>query len=337
MEVVTVFKRTNKHQDHYPSSIVHLLLATLITATIASLSTVNVVQSSSFAQVSTSSSLSQATFPPPVFYSLRDQPSYVIRIPFTENGRPSFSPSTVSIPANMTIIWFNDDRALHTVTTIANSTYSPPEKFDSNIIPPNGGSFMHKFTKAGVYDYYDKQNPTTTFGRIKVGDVIEYGKNMNMLVGGIRSLPFSSNLSRIVLSFVPTNIPIPPAVALTYNVTISNSTTKLISRQYDDIDGILDLELIPASSSTSNTTTTRNIEHQFTTWGPDFISEEGHGSTGTFHIQGPVLTNPKDQYYITVAIVAKDSKFFPQPVVDQFILPSNQAAAASKAMNPFPT
>jgi plastocyanin len=281
-------------------------------------------------QVSSSASLAQVTFPPPLFYKLRDEPSYAIRIPFSENGHPSFVPSTISIPSNFTVIWFNDDVGTHTVTSLPNSSYSMPEKFDSNIILPNGGSFIHKFTKPGIYDYYDKMNPTAV-GRIKVGDEVEYRQDMDLLIGGVHALPFSANLSRLVLSFVPTNITIPPLISMTYNVTISNSTAKLFSHLYEDIDGILDLELVPATQLSN---TTRNVSHQFTTWGPDFISEEGRGSTGTFHIQGPVLTNNKDTYYIMVGIIAKDNKIFSKPIFDQFILPSTQTMAF-KLTNPF--
>ena len=313
------------------SSIALSLVAIISTAMVSSVILLIGGAQHSLAQPTKSNSLAQTNFPPPIFYKLRDEPSYTIRIPFAENGRTSYVPSTISIPANMTVIWFNDDKAAHTVTTMTNRSRSPPENFDSNIIPPNGGSFIHKFTKVGIYDYYDKMNPATVFGRIKVGDEIEYGKNMNMLVGGIHALPFTANLSRLVLSFVPINITIPPTIALTFNVTISNSTTKLFSHQYDDIDGILDLELVPATQLSN---ATKNISHQFTTWGPDFISEEAKGSTGTFHIQGPVLTNSRETYYITVAIVAKDSKFFSKPQSDRFILPSTESAAF-KLTNPF--
>lgn len=286
----------------------------------------------SFAQVSTGSSLSQTTFPPPIFYKLRNEPSYVIRIPFNELGNSSYVPPVVSIPENMTVIWFNDDNGFHTVNTEpANRTYSPPMKIDSSDIPANGGSFIWQFVKPGIYNYFDVHHPSTK-GRIKVGTEIEYGKNMNMLVGGIHTLPFTSNLSRFVVSFVPTKVSIPPTISMTYNVTVSNSTTKLYSHQYDDIDGILDLELIPNTHSNSHET--KNISQQFTTWGPDFISQEGHGSTGTFHIQGPVLTNNKDNYYITVSIVAKDNKFFSPPLSDTFILPSTPNAALKMMTNP---
>jgi hypothetical protein len=44
-------------------------------------------------------------------------------------------------------------------------------------------------------------------------------------------------------------------------VTIANSTTTLYSNQFEDSDGILDLELVPSSAS--------NHTQHFVTWGPD--------------------------------------------------------------------
>ena len=54
---------------------------------------------------------------------LEHQPSYAIRIPFgateTDTG---YEPANVSIPAGMTVGWFNDDSAEHTVTALTNES-----------------------------------------------------------------------------------------------------------------------------------------------------------------------------------------------------------------------
>lgn len=61
---------------------------------------------------------------------------------------------------------------------------------------------------------------------------------------------------RFVLSFVPKTVKIPPTVALTYNVTLLNSTGKPIySHRYDTVDGVLDLELVPTHKSLSKNAT----------------------------------------------------------------------------------
>ena len=179
----------------------------------------------------------------PLPSGLEHQPSYSIRIPFGAGQTDSsikYDPSQVAIPAGMTVVWFNDDSNPHSVTTIS----SAPERFDSGIIPPGGFSIM-TFTKPGLYIYYDKLNPSLE-GTIIVGDLIQLGKNMDMRIGG--KLPFEfTELGRLVLSFVPKEITLPPPLTMTYNVTIYDDKMdkSIYNRQFTDIDGILDLEIIP--------------------------------------------------------------------------------------------
>ena len=140
----------------------------------------------------------------------------------------------------MSVAWFNDDSNPHTVTSIS----AVPEQFDSGIIPPGGFSVM-TFTKPGLYIYYDKMNPSIK-GSIIVGDLVQVGKNMEMRIGG--NLPFElTELGRIVLSFVPHQVKLPPPLDMTYNITIYNGTmdNAIYNREFGDIDGILDLEIIP--------------------------------------------------------------------------------------------
>ncbi|GEM_PF-2493060 len=330
--------------------------------------------SASYAQVS-SNTLSQTTFPPPIFYKIRSEPSYVVRIPFSDIGNSTYAPRAASLPIGMTVIWFNDDAAEHSVTTTSNS----PEQFDSGPILP-GGSFIHRFTHVGIYNYYDTFNPSTT-GRIRVGNTMEVGNNFNMMIGGNNAIPFNSTKHYgVELSFVPKTVSIPPTISITYNVTLMDSKgAKLFSHNYDDLDGILDLELIPVSSTLQiqnsssqavtntnqtgnaggnssstagqnnstlstqqqqqqqNSNATASIASQFNTWGPDFIGQTGHGSTGTFHIQGPVLTQ-NQIYYVSVSIVSKDNSVLPNPPSDTFLLPpisSNMTALiAQQASSP---
>jgi plastocyanin len=257
----------------------------------------------------------QETFPPPIFYQVRNIPSYAITIPFSDLSESPFTPSHVSIPSGMTVVWFNDDDGQHTVTTISTSTYSPPENIDSGPIPGQGGSFIHTFTKDGIYDYSDQINPSV-HGRIYVSSTMEKGNNMNMLIGG--KLPFNPKQARsILLSFVPTTVTIPPTTIMTYNVSIWNSSGKTIfNHAYDDNDGILDVELVPTLS--------KNVtQQQFTTWGPDFTSQEAFQTAGTFHIKGPVLAE-NSPYKIAVSITSKDNQILSNPISDTFTLPPQQ-------------
>ena len=268
---------------------------------------------------------------PSGYAQARQDPSYVVDIPFSDLGSTPFEPSGISIPANMTVIWFNDDDSQHSVTFNDTS----PEAIDSGDIGP-GGVFIHKFSTPGIYDYYDSANPQSK-GRINVGGEFESGQNMNMLVGG-DSLPFEvGKIGRTTFSFVPNDnvTTIPPSLSLTYNVTIADSTgTTIYSNQFADSDGILDLELIPSnrslsssSSSSNQTTTTSSSSNQtttpptFVTWGPDLTDQEGVASDGVFHVQGPVMTENED-YTITVSITSIDNAVQSQPISDDFLLPS---------------
>jgi plastocyanin len=280
---------------------------------------------------------------PSGYEQAREDPSYAINIPFSELGFTAFEPSDISIPANMGVVWFNEDDSQHSVTF--NDTNSP-EAIDPGTIAP-GGFFIHKFSTPGTYDYYDDQNPQSK-GRIHVGAEFESGQYMNMLVGG-DALPFEAGkVGRTTFSFVPSDnvTTIPPSLSITYNVAIADSTgTQLYSSQFDDSDGILDLELIPSSrslsssnqsssnqttssspssnqtsssSSSSNQTTASN----FVTWGPDLTDQEGVASDGAYHVQGPVLTENED-YTITVSITSIDDTIQPPPPPsDDFLLPS---------------
>ena len=291
----------------------------------------------------------------PLPSSLEHQPSYSIRIPFDvgKSNSLTYTPSQVSIPAGMTVVWFNDDSNPHSVTTIS----AAPEQFDSGIIPPGGFSIM-TFTKPGLYLYYDKLNPSIQ-GSIIVGDLVELGKNMEMRIGG--NLPFDfTELGRLVLSFIPHGIDLPPPLKITYNVTIYDDMmdNPIYNRQFTDIDGILDLELIPVSqikntplqikqtditkdnittftkqkeddsmqkdvkqnnitNKESSTTPLSNSTIKTTTYGPDISAP----ITGTFHIEGPILVEEND-YIIKVEIISKDGKTLSEPIEDVFLLPS---------------
>src|SRR5215218_10343244 len=192
------------------------------------------------------------------------------------------------------------------------------EPMTSTMLAP-GGFFIHKFSTPGIYDYYDSANPQSK-GRINVGSEFETGQNMDMLVGG-DSLPFEAGkVGRTTFSFVPHDnvTTIPPSLSITYNVTIADSTGMMLySNQFDDSDGILDLELIPSSRSLSSSNQTAP---NFITWGPDLTDQEGVASDGAFHVQGPVLTENED-YTINVSITSVDDAAQPQPLSDDFLLP----------------
>src|SRR5919199_5198103 len=179
------------------------IMTTLLIISAATMTSPQLLLNALSVQAQTSQGFAGTTFPPPIFSTIRGQPAYVINIPFSSEGKSVFQPKEISIPTGMTVIWFNNDEGQHTVTTLTNNTYSPPEVFDSGGILGSGGSFINQFNKPGSYVYFDQFNPSV-HGIVNVGSAIEQGKNFNMYVGGISSLPFNANKSQsVVLSFVP--------------------------------------------------------------------------------------------------------------------------------------
>ena len=279
---------------------------------------------------------------PSGYEQAREDPSYAINMPFSDVGFSPFEPSDISIPANMGVVWFNDDDSPQSVTF--NDTN--PEAIQPATIAP-GGFFIHKFTVPGTYTYYNSENPSAK-GIIEVGSEFENGQYMDMLVGG-DALPFEAGkVGRTTFSFVPHDnvTAIPPTLSITYNVTIVDSNgTHLYSNQFEDSDGILDLELVPTSSNrsslsspSSNQTTggtgTEGGQQppHFVTWGPDLTDQEGVASDGAYHVQGPVMTENED-YTITVFMVSIDNTAQPQLPSDDFLLPSVNFTEDSTAAN----
>jgi hypothetical protein len=222
-------------------------------------------------------------------------------------------------------MWFNVDQLAHSVTLDTSSSDVPQGvQFDSGMIAP-GGIYVRNFSTPGVYNYFDSVNPSSV-GRIKVGGGFEAGANMDMLIGGTDAVPFNpAKLQRVTFSFVPHSnvVTIPPDLRLTFNVTIANSTTTLYSAQYDDADGVLDLELVPRPIT--NITTP-----DFISWGPDLSSSTAVASDGVYHIQGPVLVN-NDTYKITVSLVAVNQNKVTSPISDTFTLPPVSNATSSSS------
>ncbi|HEY0579095.1 MAG TPA: hypothetical protein VGC75_00155, partial [Candidatus Nitrosocosmicus sp.] len=262
--------------------------------------------------------------PPPLIDSIRSQPSYEIAIPFVTQNVSIFTPHEISIPTGMTVSWFNDDDNPHSISTITNKTYSPPEMINSNLLLPNGGSFTHTFTIPGKYIYYDSQTSSSNIGVINVGLNTYAGTkgNILMMIGGINTIPFNPSKSEsVVLSFIPMTINIPPTTGITYNVAILNSDKKLVySKNFDDADGILDLDLVPSHNNAT----------QFTSWGPDFISQGlQFQSSGTYHIKGPVLVE-NSPYYITISVVSLNGQPLPNDISDTFVLAPQQSGNTGK-------
>lgn len=176
----------------------------------------------------------------------------------------------ISIPVGMIVIWFNNDITSHSDAMISDSTYKPPEPFQSGLILGTnaefgttgvpllaGGSFTQKFTKPGVYLYTDNLNPTLSkdIARISVGNATDVGKNIYMVIGRVNTITSDpSHLSRFVVAFVPKIIGLLPVISMTYNVTYE-LYWEAISRTFDDRYSILEVKFAPRSTTASTACT----------------------------------------------------------------------------------
>lgn len=78
-------------------------------------------------------------------------------VPGCEKDHRCYIPYEIIIRVNQTVIWNNDDTAAHTVTS-GTPDNGPDGEFDSSLFM-SGASFVHKFTKKGVYHYFCLVHP----------------------------------------------------------------------------------------------------------------------------------------------------------------------------------
>ena len=79
----------------------------------------------------------------------------------------AYSPNPMNVKVGDTITWINNDFMQHTVTSGNGTTdENSGKEFGSPLISP-GGTFDHKFDKAGEYDYYCQIHPNMV-GKISV-------------------------------------------------------------------------------------------------------------------------------------------------------------------------
>jgi len=83
-----------------------------------------------------------------------------------QDGQVYYEPEVLQISIGTTVLWINDDSAMHTVTS-GNSQEGPNGVFDSDLIAA-GDSFEFTFTSQGIEDYYCIVHPWMT-GSVEVG------------------------------------------------------------------------------------------------------------------------------------------------------------------------
>jgi plastocyanin len=78
-----------------------------------------------------------------------------------------FDPSNVTIPVGSEVIWSNQDKLSHTVTS-GNASIGADGKFNSNVLRIHD-SFSYTFTQPGRYSYYCIMHPWMN-GMVAVSD-----------------------------------------------------------------------------------------------------------------------------------------------------------------------
>src|SRR3989337_3223574 len=86
-------------------------------------------------------------------------------VPGCEETNKCFIPSSVSIMKGYTVVWSNDDTAVHTVTS-GSPADGPSGMFDSSLLI-GGKSFEHTFDSSGSVDYFCMVHPWMT-GSVQV-------------------------------------------------------------------------------------------------------------------------------------------------------------------------
>jgi len=83
-----------------------------------------------------------------------------------QEGQIYYDPEALQISVGTTVLWINEDSAMHTITS-GNSQEGPNGVFDSDLIS-GGDSFEFTFASAGKEDYYCIVHPWMT-GSVEVG------------------------------------------------------------------------------------------------------------------------------------------------------------------------
>lgn len=76
-------------------------------------------------------------------------------------GDNFFAPARIHVPVGETVVWTNDGRHHHTVTSVVG-------RFDSGVLGP-GGRFALTFAHPGTYYYYCRIHPREMRGVVVVG------------------------------------------------------------------------------------------------------------------------------------------------------------------------
>lgn len=219
----------------------------------------------------------------------------------SQNSPYHYYPEFSVIPANTTVLWYNNDTdQLHTVVSGLPADSNSGQMFASDIIPYDS-YFKYTFNKAGKYSYHCEIHPWRV-GFISVNDKVVRNGDFEISSGTSDILNLTDQ-ERVLLKFKPVSFIHDPTKSTPYTVTIfRNKTNEVFSDVFPITGNELQLDLVPSDIPT------RVV-------GPDFIKP----TTGAYHIEGRFLTQNGD-YTIKTQIASMDNKPLERPMQGEYTM-----------------
>ena len=162
-------------------------------------------------------------------------------VPGCEETNECFLPYMVTVNPGDEVVWSNDDSAVHTVTSGADTTADGI--FDSSMLMA-GKTFSHTFDTLGEYDYFCLVHPwmigqvfvtvgggiEKDLGAITIGSTVESNTQIDNLVADIVSSDGSAN-EVMTIDVTITELNGDPAEHITYNIQAIHGTMVLLNEE----------------------------------------------------------------------------------------------------------
>ncbi len=162
-------------------------------------------------------------------------------VPGCDETNECFLPYMVTINPGDEVVWSNDDSAVHTVTSGADTTADGI--FDSSMLMA-GKTFSHTFDTLGEYDYFCLVHPWMVgqvfvtigggiekdLGTITIGSTVESNTQIDNLIADIVSSDGSAN-EVMTIDVTITELNGDPAEHITYNIQAIHGTMVLLNEE----------------------------------------------------------------------------------------------------------
>jgi plastocyanin len=219
----------------------------------------------------------------------------------SQNNPYHYYPEFSAIPANTTVLWYNNDTdQVHTVVSGLSAGPNSGQIFASDIIPYDS-YFKHTFNKAGKYSYHCEIHPWRV-GFISVDDKVVRNGDFE-ISSGISNILNLTDQGRVLLKIKPVSFIHDSTKSTPYAVTIfRDKASEVFSDVFNVTGNELQLDLVPS-----------DIPSRVV--GPDFIKP----TTGAYHIEGRFLTQNGD-YTIKTQIASMDNKSLERPIQGEYTM-----------------